>query len=172
MPNIVAGLLFTLALATSAAAVETSGLRLSFTSLGPARIGMSRLALERALGTRLKSEDPDADSEGCEYVIPAHGYNGIGFMFINQHLARIDVSEATVATLAGAHVGSTQRSVLALYPDRITISPHAYSGTEGSYLTMLSPNRRYGIRFETDHGKVTVFYAGTAEAIRYIEGCL
>jgi hypothetical protein len=34
------------------------------------------------------------------------------------------------------------------------------------------PDRRSGIRFATDHGKVTNFYAGTAQAIQYIEGCL
>jgi len=29
----------------------------------------------------------------------------------------------------------------------------------------------YGIRFETDAGKITTFYAGSYEAIRYVEGC-
>ena len=29
-----------------------------------------------------------------------------------------------------------------------------------------------GMRFETEDGKVTRFYAGTAEPIEYVEGCL
>jgi hypothetical protein len=132
---------------------------------------MSRHALESALGTKLKSEDLDADSEGCEYVTPTHGYDGVGFMLVDQHLARIDVSDQKIATLSGAHVGSTQASILALYPGRVEVTPHAYTAPQGSYLTMLSPDRKHGIRFETDNGKVTLYYAGTVEAIQYIEGC-
>jgi hypothetical protein len=171
MFKIAAILFLTPALAISVEAAPANGPRVTFTSLGPARIGMSRQNLERALGTRLKSEDPDADSEGCEYVAPERGYEGIGFMLINQRLARIDVSDPNVNTLSGVHVGSTQESVLALYPGRVVVSPHAYTAPDGSYLTMLSPDKRHGLRFETDHGKVTVYYAGTAEAIQYIEGC-
>jgi hypothetical protein len=28
-----------------------------------------------------------------------------------------------------------------------------------------------GIRFETEKGKITLFYAGTKTAIQYVEGC-
>ena len=171
MSKIAAVLLFTSTLIASAAAAPSSGPRVTFTSFGPARIGMSRQGLESALGTRLKSEAQDADSEGCEYVAAARGYEGIGFMLVDQHLARIDVSDRNVNTLSGAHVGSTQESVLALYSGRVVVSPHAYTAPDGSYLTLLSSDKKHGIRFETDHGKVTVYYAGTAEAIQYIEGC-
>lgn len=133
---------------------------------------MNRQALESALGSRLVSEDPDADSDTCEYMVPENGYDGIGFMLIENHLARIDVSNPSVFTVSGAHVGSTKESVLAIYGERVVVSPHAYTGPEGQYLTMLSPDKRHGIRFETDEGKVSVFYTGTAEAIQYIEGCL
>ena len=145
--------------------------RVSFTSYGAARIGMTRHALEEALGEKLKSENPDADSESCEYVAPSGGYEGLSFMLINQRLARIDVTSPRVMTLAGARVGASQRAVMALYPGRVEVSPHAYTAPDGSYLTVYSSDRRHGIRFETDHGKITVFYAGTAEAIQYIEGC-
>ncbi len=132
---------------------------------------MDRQALERALGSKLKGGEPDEESEACEYVAPEQGYDGIGFMLVNQHLARIDVSNPNVTTLSGAHIGSTQESVLALYPGRVEISPHAYTAPDGSYLTLFSRDRLHGIRFETDHGKVTRYYTGTAEAIQYIEGC-
>lgn len=156
---------------TSAAAVSAGDPKISFRSYGPALIGMDRPTLERALGSKLKSEEPDTDSQACEYVFPEQGYDGIGFMLIDQRLARIDVSAAGVSTLSGAHVGSTQESILALYPGRIVLSPHAYAASDGSYLTLLSQDKLYGIRFETDRGIVTQYYAGTAEAIQYIEGC-
>jgi len=35
----------------------------------------------------------------------------------------------------------------------------------------LANDRRYGIRFETDTGKILMFYVGTYEAIQYVEGC-
>jgi hypothetical protein len=145
--------------------------RVGFTSYGPVRIGMSRHALEKALGTELKSDPPDADSESCEYVAPVKGHAGVGFMLLNQRLARIDVRSPNIKTLSGAHVGNSQKTVMAIYPGRVAVSPHFYTAPDGSYLTMLSPNRRNGIRFETDHGKVTAYYAGTAQAIQYVEGC-
>ncbi len=42
---------------------------------------------------------------------------------------------------------------------------------KGRYLTLMSSDRKYGIRFETEDGTVTRYYAGTAEAISFIEGC-
>jgi len=50
------------------------------------------------------------------------------------------------------------------------VTPHQYLDT-GHYLTVRSAHSRYGVRFETDKGKITEFYAGTYEAIQYVEGC-
>ncbi|WP_457098194.1 hypothetical protein [Lysobacter sp. P5_B9] len=172
MLNIPIVQVLTLAIAANTAMVApASEPKITFNSYGPVLIGMDRQALERALGSKLKGEEPDADSEACEYVAPERGYDGVGFMLINQHLARVDVSNPNVATLSGAHVGSTQESVLAMYPGRVEVSPHAYTAPDGSYLTLFSRDKLHGIRFETDHGKVTRYYSGTAEAIQYIEGC-
>ncbi|MHA6205806.1 hypothetical protein ACXU4B_15375 [Dyella soli] len=144
----------------------------TFSAYGAVHVGMSRHELESALGTALKSIDPDTDSEGCRYVAPSHGHDGISFMLINGHLARIDVQSDQVMTLTGAHIGATQQEVLDRYPGRVEISPHAYTEPDGTYLTIYSPDKRHGIRFETYHGRATTFYAGTADAIQYIEGCL
>ena len=145
--------------------------RITFNGYGPVRIGMSAQALETALGVKLERGAPDGDSEACEYVAASRGYEGVSFMLLNQRLARIDVSSPKVRTRSGARIGLSQEAVLALYPGRIKISPHEYTAPDGSYLTMFSPDKRHGMRFETDHGKVTVYYAGTAEAVQYIEGC-
>ncbi|QNP40173.1 hypothetical protein [Lysobacter solisilvae (ex Woo and Kim 2020)] len=145
---------------------------MSFVGYGPARIGMTRKELEQAIGSKLVGQYPDADEMGCDYVAPETGHDALSFMLVNERLVRIDVSSSGVKTISGAQVGDAQDSVLALYRDRIQITPHHYTAPDGSYLTMYSPNRKYGMRFETDHGVVTTYYAGTAEAIQYVEGCL
>ena len=51
------------------------------------------------------------------------------------------------------------------------VEPSKYTGDEGGhYLTIRSPDQRYGIRFETEQGKVTNFYGGKYEAVQYVEG--
>jgi len=50
------------------------------------------------------------------------------------------------------------------------VTGHQYIDT-GHYLTVRSADGRYGIRFETDKGKIIEYYAGTYEAIQYVEGC-
>ena len=163
---------FLLAAATVADAGTNSEKNVTFTSYGAAHIGMPRAALASALGSKLESEYPDSDTDNCEYLVAESGYKGVSFMLIDQKLARIDVSDPTIKTASGAHIGSSEISVRQLYAGRIEVSPHAYSSPDGSYLTVLSRDKKHGVRFETLDGKVTDFYAGTAEAIQYIEGCL
>ena len=145
--------------------------KISFDGYGPARIGMTKAALQSALGKRLTKDEISEDPNSCEVVAPVGESEGISYMFVDRKLARIDISTDRVMTVSGARVGSSQRSVVALYPGRIAVSPHAYTAPDGSYLTLLSSDKTRGIRFETDHGKVIGFYAGTAESIQYVEGC-
>ncbi|MBN8481365.1 MAG: hypothetical protein J0L88_07240 [Xanthomonadales bacterium] len=173
MPNIFALLAMSLVTVSFCASGGALGeKRLGFTSYGSAHIGMSRAALETAVGSKLRNEYPDSDTEGCEYVVPQKGYKGVSFMLIDQRVARIDISDPKIKTLSGAHIGASEISVKALYRGRIQITPHAYSSPDGSYLTLLSQDGRYGLRFETLEGKIIGFYAGTVEAIQFIEGCL
>ena len=53
----------------------------------------------------------------------------------------------------------------------LKVEPHNYTAPEGHYLTVLASNGRYGIRFETDEGKIVKFYAGQLQAIALVEGC-
>ncbi|GAC1524958.1 MAG: hypothetical protein NVS2B4_00490 [Ramlibacter sp.] len=92
-------------------------------------------------------------------------------MMLKGRLARIDVSNSGVTTEAGARVGTSESELDRLYDGRLVQEPHAYTGPDGHYLTLGSGDG-HAIRFETDGESVTQFYAGTAEAVQYIEGCL
>ncbi len=145
--------------------------RLSFDGLGPARIGMTRQALEAALGSPLSKDDATDDATSCEMVHPLRRDDSVSYMLRDGRLARIDVDTDRVFSVSGIGLDATYASVMSAYPGRITVSPHAYGGPEDKYLTLLSRDGSRGMRFETIGGKVMRFYAGTAEAIQLIEGC-
>ena len=90
-------------------------------------------------------------------------------MIENGHLVRIDVDKAGIATAEGVQVGDSEEHAKQVYGARLKIAPHHY--TDGHYLTVGSKSAGYGIRFETENGKIETFYAGTFEAIQYVEGC-
>ena len=146
--------------------------KLSFDGLGPARFGMSRAALEAALGSRLTRDDAADSPERCEQVQRLGGDDSVAYMFVDGLLARIDIDTDQVFTVSGIGLGSTEAAVKAAYGDRVATTPHAYTGPEGKYLTLHSRDGSRGMRFETSGGHVSRYYAGTARAIEYIEGCL
>lgn len=90
-------------------------------------------------------------------------------MIENGHLVRVDVDKAGVATDEGVQVGDSEERAKQVYGSRLKVEPHHY--TDGHYLTVRSQSGGYGIRFETEKGKIETFYAGTFEAIQYVEGC-
>jgi hypothetical protein len=137
---------------------------LSLTGYGPARLGMTIGELEQALQTRLNTQVPEL--EGCTYAEPQEE---IALMLQDGRLVRIDVLKPGIRTLSGAAVGSSETEIEALYPGRLQKSPHAYGA--GSYFTLQSEDGRYGLRFETQDGKVTSFYVGLMQAIHLAEGC-
>lgn len=106
------------------------------------------------------------EDQGCFYVTAAK-HPQVSFMIENRRLVRVDVDKSGVATADGVQVGDSEERVKQVYGSRLKVEPHHY--TDGHYLTLRNGN--YGIRFETDEGKVSTFYAGTFEAIQYIEGC-
>jgi hypothetical protein len=164
--SVVSALICT-ALAASLALAAEGSPRVTFTSYGSARIGMSLQALHDALGGRL--EDNPLQEDSCRYVT-RRGQAGVSYMVVDGRVARIDVdAPSSVEAFSGGHVGMTEASMLRIYPT-ISVTRHFYDET-GSYLTLLSKDKQYGIRFEVGDGKVTRYYAGRADAIRYVEGC-
>ncbi len=158
-------------LVVSGIAPAAEPLRVGFSSLGKARIGLDEQALAKALGTRLVHAQPAAEEAGCFYASAATLPHDVGLMILDGQLARIDVFEPGLRTVSGAEIGMTEQALKQLYGARLVQSPHTYAEPEGHYLTLMSPDGRHGIRFETDGNVVTGYYAGTARAIQYIEGC-
>jgi len=57
-----------------------------------------------------------------------------------------------------------------VYGAKMKVTGHQYTHA-GHYPTVHSDDRRYGVRFETDKGKIIRLYAGTDEATQFVEGC-
>jgi hypothetical protein len=92
-------------------------------------------------------------------------------MILDGRVGRVDIDNRDMQTAEAVHNGDSEADAIKAYGKRLKIAPSAYMGPEGHYLTLHSADGRYGIRFETDGGRITRYYAGTAEAIEYIEGC-
>jgi hypothetical protein len=137
--------------------------------VGPAKVGMSLPELNSALQEKF-SVSVDGD-QSCFYVNPKN-HPQIAFMIAAGKFVRVDVNERGISTMEGVQVGDTQARAQQVYGVRLKVEPSRYTGNKGGrYLTERSPNGGYGIRFETEKGKITTFYAGTYAAIQYVEGC-
>jgi hypothetical protein len=73
-------------------------------------------------------------------------------------------------TAAGTQVGDSEKHSLQVYGSRLKVGPHKYIDN-GHYLTAKSSDGNYGIRFETEDGKITMYYAGRFDALQLVERC-
>jgi hypothetical protein len=137
--------------------------------IGPVRVGMNLSELNKALHTSFKKPS-DPDEQACTYVAVPH-QSGIAVMILDGRVARVDVANTSTRTSEGIRNGDSEARVLQVYGKRLKIEPNFYDSENGHYLTLHSSDRKHGIRFESDKGKITSFYAGTADAIAFVEGC-
>ena len=135
--------------------------------IGPVKIGITLAQLTVILHQKLIEDESGSDN--CFYVHTSNQQH-IGYMIIDDHVARVDVNAPGIKTSTGIQVGDSETHAREIYGTRLKITPHIYIDT-GNYLTVQSSYGRYGIRFETDKGKITGFYAGKYDAIQYVEGC-
>jgi hypothetical protein len=138
--------------------------------IGPVRIGMTLSQLNAVLHEKFSKPTEEWESQECFYVKPSR-HPHITFMIEDGRVSRVDVNGAVVATSSGIHVGDSEARALKTYGSALKIDSHQYI-ENGHYLTIQSNSGPYGIRFETDQGKITTFYAGLYSAIQYVEGCL
>ena len=156
---------------------------LTFTGLGPVRIGMTVPQAEEALGAKFEPMDTEIESENCwttrraDHVDPL-----VTYMIWKTKIVRIDVDNGEpgkdefvvppVVTPEGIRVGATEQVVKQTYGARLRISPHHYMEDDGHYMEIFAKDRRYGLLFESTYGKVVGLRAGRKDAIRLVEGCL
>jgi len=143
----------------------------SSNGIGPIKVGMRLSELKTDLKLSYSIEwAQDSDQKTCFYA-NLRGQSGIGLMILNGRVARVDIDNRDTRTDEGIHNGDSEAHALSVYGKRMKVTPHAYTGPEGHYLTVRAPDGKYGIRFETDKGKIVRYYAGLVDAISYIEGC-
>ncbi len=147
---------------------------ISLSGAGPLRLGMSLDATRRILGdskARLAGNEPHVPLNDCAYLDTKRTPTGIGLMFANGRLVRIDVFEGSTKTVSGAGIGDSEDRITQLYRGRIKSEPHVYVD-DGHYLNYVPGGRsKLGIVFETDGRRVTSFRVGTLTAIALVEGC-
>jgi len=135
--------------------------------VGPVKIDMKLSDLNTLLHEKFSMPE-NKDDQGCFYLNPTK-HPHIAFMMEDGRLVRVDVDGPGVLTAQGIQVGDFEARALQVYGSGMKVQPQKY--TEGHYLTVRSSSGRFGIRFETDKGKIQAFYAGRFEAIQYVEGC-
>lgn len=159
-------LVLSLAVAAQAAPAPASSWRLGPDGYGPFRIGMS-FAQVRKLAPRLRPTEASLlVSPDCDYL-PLPGHRGVGLMFIDGRLRRIDLSLPGLRTTRGVGPGDTVSRVLRAYPGLEAV-PRAYVENEQTLTRHAGPN---AIRFETLDGRIDDVYAGRWAEVQLIEGC-
>ncbi len=158
-----------LAIASTTLSIAGDAWVVRMDGVGPVKIGMTLPELNNILHEKFRMPD-NKDDQGCFYVNSAK-HPHVAFMIEDSHLVRLDVDGRGVPTVQGVEVGDSEARALKIYGPKLKVEPSAYTGPEGHYLTLRSTDGRYGVRFETDKGKIQTFYAGRFEAIQYIEGC-
>lgn len=139
---------------------------------GPARIGMSRAQVSKALHVELEGDALDNEGSCVELAGADDALPGLYFMFEEGKLTRISAIEpSTIGTPRGVHVGSTAEEVRKAYGAELKAEPHHYTEAPAEYLTFWLKPDRSGVRFETNtNGQVEIISAGNA-TIQYVEGC-
>jgi hypothetical protein len=167
-----AAALIALAVAPAPHVAQDAPWRVGLRSFGPVRFGMTLAQASAALHEPLQLEDAEGD---CGYTYPASLPPGTSFMVVEGRIARVDVDSGATETLSGARIGSTETEIRRLYPGRIRVRAHPYTGPEGHYLVFTpreSIDAGFGLIFETDGRRVTSYRAGLHGPVQYIEGCL
>ena len=137
--------------------------------VGPAKVGMTLSQLNTVLGEKF-AMPIEKDGQAC-FDVQSTKHPHVSFMIEDGHFSRVDVDAPGITTTEGVQVGDSEAKALRVYGPRLKVEPHHYID-DGHYLTVRSSNGRYGMRFETEKGKITSFYSGRFASVQLVEGCL
>ncbi len=133
---------------------------------------MIGVPLSEIAGTIGASPDINPAERECSYVRASGALAGVAFMIRDGRIARVDVNEATVRTVEGAGIGTTESELRTLYAGHLTERPHKY--TDGRYLIVapVGPeSATHRMVFETDGSVVTKLRSGQLPEVEWVEGC-
>ena len=162
-------MVLTLTLASIAALAAADAWVVREDGVGPAKVGMTLSQVNTVLGEKF-AMPIEKDGQAC-FDVQSTNHSHVSFMIEDGHLSRVDVDAPGITTTEGVQVGDSEAKALRVYGSRLKVEPHHYID-DGHYLTVRSSNGRYGIRFETEKGKITTFYSGRFASVQYVEGCL
>jgi hypothetical protein len=154
---------------------DTSGLsdasRVSPDGIGPVLIGMTVSEASVASGQDLvrKSNDQAVESPRCYHVWPEHGPKGLSFMVLNEHIARVEVSNELITTVSGAHVNESEAEILSMYQG-VEVRQNRHNPVWHNLI--ISPDSLRQLNFLTDGSRVVTLMAGQMPAVQFVEGCL
>ncbi|MDH3499448.1 MAG: hypothetical protein OEM97_04950 [Acidimicrobiia bacterium] len=160
---------------TTAAPQLVEEWKLSISTLGPIRVGMSVDEAKAAGAIELAGELDPAISENCYYVTPVDALDGVAFMVLDDEIVRIEIrAPSAVTTLSGARVGSTVEELRELWPDRLEDANESVSdGVAVAFVPSDAADADYRVVFELDvNSTVTAMRAGILPAVDFVEGCL
>jgi hypothetical protein len=136
--------------------------------IGPIRAGMTVEEVAQAMGGGFGA--PKGGTAGCTYAVLVKAPPGLAVMLQDGKVARVEVRSGRTPTAAGARIGDSEARIKALYPGRVTTTPHKYNAG-GHYLTVTPADPKYRIVFETDGKKVTNFRSGRIPEVEQVERC-
>ena len=138
---------------------------------GTLRIGMTRRAVVRALGSPHGGGVTGPEPARCEEFHPRRAPAGLIVMIEDGRLTRIAATLPGLATAAGVAVGDPAARVRRAHPRGLRRAAHTYADPPAADLTWWRDKRR-GIHYEVgENGRIASIRVGEA-AIRYVEGCL
>lgn len=147
--------------------------RVGFDAVGPVRFGTPRAVAFAAIGIE-EREPPVPRAPTCQYVAepdPLRAHS-VGLMLANGTVVRVDVDSGSVATIWGDRIGDAETAVLDRHRGHVRVEPHKYTGPQGHYLIVGSPDdSTHGLVFETDGGRVTRYRAGLRPYVEWVERC-
>lgn len=137
---------------------------------GPVKVGMTPEEASTVFGRPLFPLNAE-EEEACSYVFPDADVDAeVAFMVAYGRIVRVDVDQPGIATAAGAQVGDSEESALALYPGA-EVQPHKYGEVRDHYLVTTNPDGAHALILETWDGKVSYIRAGKLPETAYVEGC-
>ena len=151
--------------AASALALTTRD-HISYSSLGPIKIGMTERQIERAAKRPITLGYDPGPGNDCALAPLAGKTLGL---FTGKRLRRIYIRTPKFATKEGIRVGSTEARVLEVYPGKLTRQPQKYIMDEDDLILRKGKSK---IIFTLAKGHVAEISAGRKPEIDLVENCL